>query len=82
MNLPLLQRTANKHLKARNVHRLGDEIIGPPSHCLDRRIHRSVGCHHDADGRILLAEDPFHEFHAVLRAYLQIRDDKIHGIRL
>ena len=77
LHFALTQGAAYEHLKAVDIHGLGDEIVGPSAHGLDSRVNGTVGGHHNADGRRGALQDLLHEFHAVIRADFKIGDHHI-----
>jgi hypothetical protein len=52
LHLAAGQRPRDQHFDLVQVQRLGHEIVGAALHRLDRGVDRSVGRHHDADGRM------------------------------
>jgi hypothetical protein len=75
--LPPVQRPPDEDLELVQVDGLGDEIIRPALHGLDRRIDRPIGGHHDADGRRGHLECAIDEGHAIVRAEAQIGEQEV-----
>ena len=80
--LALPQSAAHEHLEPVDVHRLGHKIVGTAFHGLHRRVHRTVGRHHDADRRVGALQEGVHELHPVVGAELQVGDDDLGGVGL
>ena len=59
------------------VERLGHEIVGAAFHRFDRGVDRTVGRHHDADGRMRKFERALDQGHAVVAAETEIGDEQI-----
>ena len=72
-----LQRARDQHFHLVEIERFRDKIIGAALHRLDRGIDRSVGRHHDADGRMRHFEGAFDQGHAIFAPQPQIGQEKI-----
>ena len=81
-HVALTQSTLDEHLKPVNVHRLCHEIVCASLHCLNSRIHGTIGRHHDANGRFRQLQRLFHQIHPILGAQAQIGNQNISGIGL
>src|SRR5436305_6820798 len=62
---PRLQSARNQDLDFIQIERLGNKIVSPPFHSLDRGIHRTVGGHHDTNWRLRQLERTIDQLHPV-----------------
>jgi hypothetical protein len=72
LDLRTVQRALHQQVEAVDIDRLGHKVISAVLHRLDRVLDASVGCHHDADRRMLLALRPRHQVHAAFAAQAQV----------
>ena len=76
------ERSRDQHFHLVEIQRLGHEIIRATLHCLHRRIHGTVGRHHDANRRMRPLQRALDQLHSVIARQPQISDQDIDVIAL
>ena len=80
LDVGAVEGALDEQVEAVDVDGLGDKVIGAEFHGLDGRFDAAVGGHHDADGRVGLAQGPAEEVHPAVGTEPEIGEEQINAV--